>query len=193
MMYEDLKYDMEEELFYSKEDFLTPKAKKGNADAMYLLGVLYFEGDQPEEAYSWFTKAAKKGQPDATYYLGNFYGHPKGFDVVEPSEQTMIEYWSKAVELGSVLAMCELGRRYRQGRGVEKNEAKAIELFEESKLYIKNLQEQKRDFLSNYAPDEVKKLNSAEVRRFGNYIIFTISDPDDKNYVFSKAEEILKK
>ena len=132
MMYEDLKYDMEEELFYSKEDFLTPKAKKGNADAMYLLGVLYFEGDQPEEAYSWFTKAAKKGQPDATYYLGNFYGHPKGFDVVEPSEQTMIEYWSKAVELGSVLAMCELGRRYRQGWGVEKNEAQAINLFEKA-------------------------------------------------------------
>ena len=132
MIYEDLKYDMEEELFYSKEDFLTRKAKKGNADAMYLLGVLYFEGDQPEEAYSWFTKAAKKGQPDATYYLGNFYGHPKGFDLVEPNEQTMIEYWSKAADLGSPLAMCELGRRYRQGWGIEKNEAKAIELFEKA-------------------------------------------------------------
>ena len=73
------------------------------------------------------------------------------------------------------------------------SEDKAIELFEESRLYIKNLQEQKREFLSNYAPDEVKKLNSAEARRFGNYIIFAVADPDDKNYVFSKAEEILKK
>ena len=61
------------------------------------------------------------------------------------------------------------------------------------KLYIKNLQEQKREFLNNYSPEEVKKLNSAEVRCFGNYIIFTVSDPDDKNYVFSKAEELLKK
>ena len=73
------------------------------------------------------------------------------------------------------------------------SEEKAVELFEESKLYIKNLQEQKREFLSNYAPEEIKKLNSAEARRFGNYIIFTVADPDDKNYVFSKAEELLKK
>ena len=72
MMYEDLKYDINEECLYSKEAFLIKKAKKGNADAMYLLGVLYFEGDQPEEAYSWFAKATKKGQPDATYYLGDY-------------------------------------------------------------------------------------------------------------------------
>ena len=73
------------------------------------------------------------------------------------------------------------------------NEETVTKLFEEAKLYIKNLQEQKREFLNNYSPEEVKKLNSAEVRCFGNYIIFTVSDPDDKNYVFSKAEELLKK
>ena len=72
------------------------------------------------------------------------------------------------------------------------NEEKATKLFEEAKLYIKNLQEQKREFLNNYSPNEVQKLNSAEVRKFGNYIIFTVADPDDKNYVFSKAEELLK-
>ena len=71
-------------------------------------------------------------------------------------------------------------------------EEKSDKLFEEAKLYIKNLQEQKREFLSNYSPEEVEKLNSAEVRKLGNYIIFTVADPDDKNYVFSKAEELLK-
>ena len=71
-------------------------------------------------------------------------------------------------------------------------EEKSDKLFEEAKLYIKNLQEQKREFLNNYSPEEVEKLNSAEVRKFGNYIIFTVAEPDDKNYVFSKAEELLK-
>ena len=73
------------------------------------------------------------------------------------------------------------------------NEETAKKLLEDTKIYIKNLQEQKLEFLSNYSPEEVEKLNSAEARRFGNYVIFTVSDPDDKNYVFSKAEELLKR
>ena len=73
------------------------------------------------------------------------------------------------------------------------NEDKSKQLFEEAKLYIKNLQEQKREFLNNYSPQEIEKLNSAEARRFGNYVIFAVSDSIDKNYIFSKAEELLKK
>lgn len=64
-------------------------------------------------------------------------------------------------------------------------------LYEDAKAYIKALQEQKSDFLSNYSPAELSKLNSAEVRRYGNYIIFTVAESGDKEELFKKAEMIL--
>lgn len=71
------------------------------------------------------------------------------------------------------------------------DEESAKRLFEEAKSYIKNMQEQKSEFLRNYSPAELPKLNSAEARRFGNYVIFAIGDQDDKSNLFKKAEELL--
>lgn len=69
----------------------------------------------------------------------------------------------------------------------------AKKLFEDAQLYIKELQEQKREFLRSYSPSELEKLNCAEARRFGNYVIFTVSEQDEKSQIFQKAEEVLKK
>lgn len=133
MLYEDLKYDLNDECFSAKEDFLLEKSCENDIDAMYLLALLYYENGNEKEAYEWFSKAAENGQPDAMYYLGNFYAHPCGFDVVENNESYAIEYWLKAVELGSAKAMCELGWRYRQGWGdIEQDEEKAVKLFEKA-------------------------------------------------------------
>ena len=71
------------------------------------------------------------------------------------------------------------------------DEENAKKLFEEAKLYVKNMQEQKSEFLRNYSPDELSKLNSAEARRFGNYVIFAIGEQEDKNNLFKKAEDML--
>ena len=73
----------------------------------------------------------------------------------------------------------------------ELDEENAKKLFEEAKLYVKNMQEQKSEFLRNYSPDELSKLNSAEARRFGNYVIFAIGEQEDKNNLFKKAEDML--
>lgn len=73
------------------------------------------------------------------------------------------------------------------------NEENAKKLLEDAQLYIKDNQEQKREFLRNYSPSELEKLNSAEARRFGNYVIFTVADQDEKSKIFQKAEELLKK
>ena len=71
------------------------------------------------------------------------------------------------------------------------DEEAAKKLFEEAKLYIKNMQEQKSEFLRNYSPTELPKLNSAEARRFGNYVIFAIGEQNEKNDLFKQAEEML--
>ena len=81
--------------------------------------------------------------------------------------------------------ICELGVIHAQ------NEENAKKIFEDSKNYLKNIQEQKSEFLRNYSPEELKKINSADVRRFGNYVIFTISEQDERDTVFEKAKSIL--
>lgn len=132
-MYEELKEGMYENSFCMKEDYLLEEANNGDINAMYLLAVLYFDDDQMSSAYKWFCKAAENGQADATYYIGNFYWHPTGYNIVEPSDEKAVEYYLKAVELGSPYAMCEMGKWYRQGTvAVEKNTEKALELFEKA-------------------------------------------------------------
>ncbi len=73
------------------------------------------------------------------------------------------------------------------------DEESAKTLYEEVKSYIKNLQEQKQEFLRNYAPNELQKLNSAQARRYGSYVIFTVSDSSEQNNVFEKADKLLSK
>ena len=81
--------------------------------------------------------------------------------------------------------VCEIGVIYSE------NKEDAKKLYEDAKLYIKNLQEQKSEFLRNYSPEELSKLNSAEARCFGNYIIFTVANQNDKQNIFNTAEKLL--
>lgn len=73
------------------------------------------------------------------------------------------------------------------------NEETAKAVLEDVKNYIKNLQEEKREFLRNYSPAELEKLNAAEARQFGNYVIFTVAQANEKNLIFSKAANTLTK
>lgn len=127
-MYEELQSGIYESSFCMKEDFLIEEANTGNADAMYLLAKLYWKDDQIDKAFNWFTKASEKNQADATYCLGNFYCHPTGWGVVESSNENAFLCYAKAAELGSALAIYELGYQYLQGIIVEKDTEKAIEL-----------------------------------------------------------------
>ena len=73
------------------------------------------------------------------------------------------------------------------------SEKDAIDLLEDAKNYIKDLQEQKREFLQNYSPSELSKLNSAGARRFGQYVVFAIAEQGDVDKIFKKAEMLLTK
>lgn len=128
-MYEELIYGMQESSFCLQEDYLLEEVNNGNVDAMYMLGKLYYDDGQMDNAYKWFVEASEKGQADATYYIGNFYWHPIGWGLVEPSNEKAVEFYEKAAELGSAKAMSELGKQYLQGTvAVEKDDEKAFEL-----------------------------------------------------------------
>ena len=53
--------------------------------------------------------------------------------------------------------------------------------------------EEQRAFISSYAPQQVTKLDHAEVRVIGRYVIYTILSPEDTRSAFDTVEQMLKK
>jgi TPR repeat protein len=60
----------------------TPLAKKGNAEAQYVLGIMYRAGrgvtQDFNEAKKWYLLAAEQGHPVAPFYLGWIYAKGRG-------------------------------------------------------------------------------------------------------------------
>lgn len=79
----------------------TLKAKQGEVDAQYNLGIMYYHGEgirkNHEEALLWFLKAAQQDDPDAQYNLGFMYGKGEG---VEKSHEQSMQWFMKAAEQG---------------------------------------------------------------------------------------------
>lgn len=70
----------------------------------------------------------------------------------------------------------------------DENTEKTVKMAED---YIKDMQEGQRAFISSYAPEELPKLDSAEVRRFGRYVAYSIADPDTTKKAFSAIASAL--
>ena len=67
----------------------------------------------------------------------------------------------------------------------------AKEISDTVKNYISEMQNTQRAFIGSYAPEELPKLDRAEVRVFGNYVVYAIMEEDEKSDVFSEIEENL--
>ncbi len=67
----------------------------------------------------------------------------------------------------------------------------AEELLDEANEYLSSLNEEKRAFLKSYLPYELEKLDYAEAKRYGNYVVFVVQDQDTRNAVFAKLEALL--
>ena len=74
-----------------------------------------------------------------------------------------------------------------------KTQDQATELLKDAKQHISEEQKDKSEFLRNYLPSEVSKLERADVRQYGNYVIYAILSPEEQNDVFSYIEKMLKK
>lgn len=117
--------NIEEKPFaYSSE--LLDAAEKGDADAMYKIGICYYVGkagaptlittevpleQDYEKAFSYLTKAAKKGSALAMVNLGKIYdsglGAPKGRDL-----KLAMEWYEKAAKKGCADAYANIARIY---------------------------------------------------------------------------------
>lgn len=85
-------------------DDLIEKATYGDADAQYVLGIVYYEdggvGDYGKVVY-WLTQAAEQGHVMAQASLGNIYHEGK---VVGQDDEKAVYWWMKAAEQGNVWA-----------------------------------------------------------------------------------------
>lgn len=68
-----------------------PLAEKGQVDAQYNLGVMYYSGDGVKQDYAaaakWFRMAAEQGDKQAQFYLGSMYLNGEGVKQSESEAQ----------------------------------------------------------------------------------------------------------
>ncbi|KAK3008901.1 hypothetical protein RJ639_014934 [Escallonia herrerae] len=112
------------------EDFqiLEYQAQKGNAGAMYKIGIFYYFGlrglrRDHAKALSWFLKAVDKGEPRSMEVLGEIYARGAG---VERNYTKALEWLRLASRQQLYSAYNGMGYLYVKGHGVEnKNYTKA--------------------------------------------------------------------
>ncbi|MBO5938644.1 MAG: DUF4358 domain-containing protein [Clostridia bacterium] len=73
------------------------------------------------------------------------------------------------------------------------DEASRQEIEDLCEDYLETLREEKTTFIESYAPEEVPKLERAEVRSFGNYTVYAILSDDDRELLFDTVEKKLVK
>lgn len=107
------------------EDFqvMEYQALKGNAGAMFKIGMLYYFGlrgirRDHAKALSWFLKAVEKGEPRSMEFLGELYTRGA---VVERNYTKALEWLTLASKQHHYSAYNGLGYLYMKGYGVEKN------------------------------------------------------------------------
>lgn len=103
-------------------DWFRRAAEAGCAEAYFPTAQLYAgaEGlsEDRAEALKWFQRAFEAGYADAAVHLGQIL-EKQGDDA------GALPWFQKAAEKGSPAALASLGRRYRHGRGVPRDEGRA--------------------------------------------------------------------
>ncbi|MBQ5967049.1 MAG: sel1 repeat family protein [Clostridiales bacterium] len=103
-------------------------------EATVVTGIDYYFGIGPEgydvdKAVSCFQSAAAAGVPDAYYWLGRYY---RNSTLCIDHYTTAMEYFEKAIELGSAYGLIGKGTMYVAGQTVNKDTAAAYELYKQA-------------------------------------------------------------
>ena len=123
--HEDLKTRLLEGSRSLSQQTLGGLSKAKNAGTAWIHWTKYAQSGN-KDALSALVKLAKDGSPDAM----NIIGHIQAEGVMRPINiQDGVRWFSMAAAKGHGLAHYNLGLLYLQGRGVPKDEQKALELF----------------------------------------------------------------
>jgi len=128
---------------------LAEKAKNGDMDAMFELGVCYrkgnrgVEGDQSKAALL-FKKAADNGHAQAQYYIASYYEN--GLGGLPIDSVAAYRYYTLAAKQGDPYSMIQLGEYYITYKGVNNAKEECLQWLErisEGK-YVRNEDEEFR-------------------------------------------------
>ncbi len=101
-------------------------ALAGDAESLYRLGTLYFRGEYVrqdlEKACGYFAEAYGKGVREACFYLGYYAEHGL---LAAPDCGQAAAYYREGVSSGCAACAAALGRCFRLGRGVPRDEEKS--------------------------------------------------------------------
>jgi uncharacterized protein len=101
-------------------------AEHGDADAQFLIGTSYHEGEGVPrdyvEALTWYRKAADQGHVGALFVLATMQGVPR--DYVEA-----LNWFRKSAEQGHASTQSLLGMMYKVGEGVPRDYVEAYMWF----------------------------------------------------------------
>ncbi len=128
--------DLIEDDHVQAETKLLALADKGDSDAMYVLGIAYYDADIPKrtpmQGMQYLEQASNLGHARATHDLGCF--HYYGYRLPEDFRnlQRAAELLKVSASQGFAPSMIFLGGMYKDGEGVEKNHEEARRLFHEA-------------------------------------------------------------
>ncbi len=86
-------------------EYALGSAVLGDARAMFLAGMVYYDRKDYESAYDWFAQSAEMGQANALCMLGNMYY--RGHHVAKDPDRAK-EYYQQATGLGDQTALSNL-------------------------------------------------------------------------------------
>ena len=113
------------------EERIIENANKGEAKAQYRLSLMYAAGDGVQQDYAaaleLTKKSANQGYLEAQVQLGEIFG--LGLYGLSKNYSESFKWYSKAADQGYSLAFACLGGMYEDGKGVQKNYAKAYSLY----------------------------------------------------------------
>ena len=103
-------------------------------EAVLVTGIDYYfglgtEGFDLDKAVSCFKTAMAAGVPDAYYWMGRYY---KNSTLCIDHYITAMDYFDQAIALGSAYGLAGKGTMYESGDGVDKDYAKAYELYKQA-------------------------------------------------------------
>ena len=114
---------------------LMPLARSGDAEAQYLVGVMYAHGRGfpaiCRQAARWYRKAAEQGHAEASFSLGFLYYYGYGQDqdecMLRANPERAAPWLKQAAELGVPRAQRLVGRMYSTGVGLPLSADKGFE------------------------------------------------------------------
>ncbi|MDH3211732.1 MAG: tetratricopeptide repeat protein [Myxococcales bacterium] len=108
-------------------------AKRGDAEAQYLVGTAYLEGREvprdPSEAVRWLRHATSQGHTKARFALATLYREGRGVPQNYPAAARLFRDGAAAQHRRSQLALAEM---LAAGQGVERDDATALQLLNQA-------------------------------------------------------------